>query len=165
MSILRGSIDGFVCWKGVKCSTWVSICRATTLRSFFDPCGNQNLKCVVDGNGMASREALTCLLVMALFGFWCIEQPSSSLLFRHPRMQWLCEKFHVQILAFAILAYWICMCNINKLELILGPRFTGAIFGCASTAARAQNVRRCGAIVRISSTFGRGSLLRKYVKI
>ena len=91
-SILKGSTQGFACWKGVKCSTWVSICRATTLRSFFNPCGLESLACVRQGNLMAAREALSCLLVHCLMGVFVIEQPSTSLLFRHPRLQWLCDR-------------------------------------------------------------------------
>ena len=102
VSILRGSTEGFACWKGVKCASWVSICRATTLRSFFAPCGDESSKFVMEGNGMAAREALLCLLVAALFGSWCIEQPSSSLLFRHPRMQWLCQQMTVEPLVLRV---------------------------------------------------------------
>ena len=90
VSILRGSKEGFVNWQGIQCSTWVSISRPTTLRSFFAPLGNRELQCVENGNCMAARLALVCLLVMALSGRFVVEQPGSSLLWRHPRLQWLC---------------------------------------------------------------------------
>ena len=32
------------------------------------------------------------ILIVALGGNWVVEQPKSSLLFRHERMQWLCTK-------------------------------------------------------------------------
>lgn len=91
VSVLRGEANGhFVKWSGLKCSTWVSISRPSTGRSFFAPEGNQERKCVAEGNQMAARCALVCALVFALYGTFVVEQPSSSLLFRHPRMQWLC---------------------------------------------------------------------------
>lgn len=95
VSVLRGDADGFCNWSGIKCSTWVSISRATTLRSFFDPEGNRDLECVVQANVMAARTALILLLVATLSGVFVVEQPSSSLLFRHPRLQWLCSILRV----------------------------------------------------------------------
>ena len=97
MSVLRGDEDGqFVKWSGIKCSTWVSISRPTTKRSFFCPLGNEALECVAQANIMASRLALVCCLVCALSATWVVEQPSSSLLFRHPRMQWVCDVCKVE---------------------------------------------------------------------
>ena len=98
VSILRGDEEGFVNWQGIKCSTWVSISRPTTLRSFFAPLGNLNLKCVREANEMVSRCALICCLVLALHQTFIIEQPHSSLLMRHPRMQWLCKLTRVSSL-------------------------------------------------------------------
>ena len=90
VSVLRGSEDGFINWHGIKCSTWVSISRPTTLRSFLDPLGNRELPCVEESNVMASRLALILVLVLALSGTFIVEQPGSSLLWRHPRLQWVC---------------------------------------------------------------------------
>ena len=39
---------------------------------------------------MASRLALILVLVLALSGTFIVEQPGSSLLWRHPRLQWVC---------------------------------------------------------------------------
>lgn len=102
VSVLRGAPDGFVKWSGIQCSSWVSISRGTTLRSFFAPLGNQDVKCVADGNVMTSRSCLVCLLVMALGGYWVLEQPASSLMFRHPRMQQLCQLAKVRILIYVL---------------------------------------------------------------
>ena len=52
---------------------------------------NVGLACVREANLMACRAALLCCLVLVLNGTFIIEQPSSSLLFRHPRLQWLCS--------------------------------------------------------------------------
>ena len=90
VSVLRGDENGFCNWSGIKCATWVAISRPTTLRSFFSPLGNRELLCVEEGNQMAARTALLLLLVGVLSGVFVVEQPSSSLLFRHPRLQWVC---------------------------------------------------------------------------
>lgn len=73
----------------------MAISRATTLRSFLWPQGRQDLECVAQGNCMAARAALICCLVTVLGGVWVVEQPSTSLLFRHPRLQWLCKLMPV----------------------------------------------------------------------
>ena len=39
---------------------------------------------------MASLTALAILLARALGGDFVVEQPGSSLLWRHPRLQWVC---------------------------------------------------------------------------
>ena len=64
-SILRGRADGrFVVWKGVKCSTWVSISRPSCGRSWLDPLG-YDLPCVHAGNTMVSRTAIV------IYGMCC----------------------------------------------------------------------------------------------
>ena len=91
VSILRGDVEGFCNRQGIKCSPWVALSRPTTLRSFFNPLGNQNLSSVEEldqGNLQASRMALVRCLVLALGEVFVVEQPSSSLLWRHPRLQW-----------------------------------------------------------------------------
>jgi hypothetical protein len=58
VSVMRGDSEkGFVDWMGVLCSSWVSICRATSQRSYLDPLGNESLQFVASGNKMASRLA------------------------------------------------------------------------------------------------------------
>lgn len=98
VSILRGDSYGFCNWQGIKCSTWVSISRPTTLRSFFDPLGRQDLPSVAEGNTMVSRSALVICLVLALYGTFVVEQPATSILWRHPRMQWICSITAVRVL-------------------------------------------------------------------
>ena len=90
--VLRCSETGFMVWLGVLCATWVSICRGTTMRAFLRPLGREELRCVQEGNQMGAVTALVCLLIFALSGDFCVEQPCSSLLFRHPRLQWLCSR-------------------------------------------------------------------------
>lgn len=115
VSVLRGDVDGFCNWQGIKCSTWVAISRATTLRSFFCPLGNEALQCVREGNLMASRLSLILLLVVVLGGKFVVEQPASSLLWRHPRLQWLCQLVPVRGLSSS--------CILDQFKLSLPSRF------------------------------------------
>ena len=62
------------------------------MRAFLRPLGREELRCVQEGNQMGAVTALVCLLIFALSGDFCVEQPCSSLLFRHPRLQWLCSR-------------------------------------------------------------------------
>lgn len=55
VSKLRGKEGDFVNWLGVKCSSWVSICRGTSHRSIVNPLGNEDAEFVQEGNMMASR--------------------------------------------------------------------------------------------------------------
>ena len=97
VSVLRCSEEGFICWMGVLCATWVAISRPTTMRSFFRPLGREDLRCVAEGNAMGSITALICLLIVALGGDFCVEQPGSSMLWQHPRLQYICTKIEAGI--------------------------------------------------------------------
>ena len=48
---------------------------------------------VLSASLLLLRVALLVLLITGLGGNWVIEQPRSSLLFQHDRMQWLCQRF------------------------------------------------------------------------
>ena len=106
--ILLQAKPEFVMMLGVPCSTWVAMSRASTKRHFFVPLGDTTRPVVDDANTLMARpdlqvhscmRAYTCNIlhadrvVLALYlcvarGLvWCIEQPRSSLLFKHPRMQ------------------------------------------------------------------------------
>lgn len=61
------------------------------MRSFFNPLGHVGYRSVAEGNQMASCTALAILLSRALGGDFVVEQPGSSLLWRHPRLQWVCS--------------------------------------------------------------------------
>ena len=116
-----GKPQGFLAWFGILCSSWIATSRGTTHRSYVCPHGYIEYRSVSEGNVMAARFfvcktfitcreglqgilrlagktwlrlrcARMCLLVVALGGNFVVEQPKSSLLFRHERMQWLCTK-------------------------------------------------------------------------
>lgn len=73
------------------CSTWVWICRSSTLRSPQNPLGNTSSPAVAEANAMVSRMALLICFLSARFIGWVLEQPASSLMIRHPRMQMIKE--------------------------------------------------------------------------
>ena len=41
VSILKGAEEGFTLWQGMLCSSWVAMCRGTTMRSWLHPLGLQ----------------------------------------------------------------------------------------------------------------------------
>ena len=86
--IMRLKVGGLL-WSGTPCSTWVWIARSSTGRSRGNPLGRADQPCVSDANITASRVALLVLLAVARGCCWAIEQPGSSLLPEHPRMQML----------------------------------------------------------------------------
>ena len=57
MSVLKGAENGFTLWQAMQCSSWVSIARGTTMRSYLNPLGNESLESVTKGNSMLSRTA------------------------------------------------------------------------------------------------------------
>ena len=75
-------------------------------------CAIRTWNATVCGNMMTSRSCLICYLVLALAGYWVIEQPSSSLLFRHLRMQQLCGQMKV---GFSISVVSVVACCIHSL--------------------------------------------------
>lgn len=72
---------------GVPCSSWVLLSRATTARTWLAPLGDCSVKSVADGNLLAARMCILIYIILAHQGHFTIEQPSTSLLFRHPRFQ------------------------------------------------------------------------------
>jgi hypothetical protein len=67
------------------CSSWVMINRSTSGRSPYWPLGDTSHQYVRDANTMVSRTVLLALFGLALGFDWALEQPSSSLMFFHPR--------------------------------------------------------------------------------
>ena len=86
----RGDVEGFCNRQGIKCSPWVALSRPRTpvlLQSARKP-ELEQCEELDQGNLQASRMALVRCLVLALGEVFVVEQPSSSLLWRHPRLQW-----------------------------------------------------------------------------
>jgi len=85
---LRLKVGGIL-WCGVPCSTWVFMSRGSTGRSAGAPLGRETSPAVVAANILASRVVVCILVAVARGAMWCVEQPSSSLLERHPRFRLL----------------------------------------------------------------------------
>ena len=60
--------------------------------SRWTPEGDPAVPCVAAGNLMLSRCVLLAHIASALNISWVIEQPSSSIMLHHSRMQWLVER-------------------------------------------------------------------------
>ena len=55
LACLGGKLGSHFVWFGVVCSSWVSISRATTGRTYVNPGGFPWVRCVQDGNTFAAR--------------------------------------------------------------------------------------------------------------
>ena len=69
------------------CSTWIWVCRGSTRRSQEEPLGAEpRSQCVTDANWMVARVTMIWMLIVASGGFFLLEQPGSSLMCLHPRV-------------------------------------------------------------------------------
>ncbi|CAL1129927.1 unnamed protein product [Cladocopium goreaui] len=69
------------------CSTFVFMSRGSTLRSRTRPLGRSDSQAVRDGNVLAARAFILCLVCAAKFVWWLLEQPGSSCMELHPLFQ------------------------------------------------------------------------------
>jgi hypothetical protein len=83
---------GGLCWCAPVCSSWVFMSQGSTMRSRARPMGDPNAQSVQAGNLMVSRLALLLYVLSWKQVWWVIEQPNSSLLIYHDRIQELLEK-------------------------------------------------------------------------
>ena len=84
----------------IKCSSFVRINFGTSGRTKGRPLGNECHPSVQEANMMASRMCLLIVLLNALGAWVTIEQPSSSTLEWHPRVQLLMGFMHLYKLQF-----------------------------------------------------------------
>jgi hypothetical protein len=84
--VMRLKIGGLL-WGGVPCSSWVFLNRGTSGRSRDKPLGNDWQASVRSSNLIVTRFVLLCLLAVARGAVWLAEQPMSSLMLHHPRLQ------------------------------------------------------------------------------
>ena len=76
------------------CSTWIWLSRSSTLRSDAQPLGLvPRSETVNQANEQVSLMALYIWIIHAAGGSWVLEQPASSLMIEHPRMQQLKAYF------------------------------------------------------------------------
>ena len=83
--VCRVRSGGFV-WFGIVCSTWVFMSRSSTGRDLNHPLGRAT-SLVTAANVMTSRVLLLFWLAAARGCFVILEQPSTSLMYMHPRFQ------------------------------------------------------------------------------
>jgi len=93
---------GSGCHHAPVCSSWVWVSRGSTGRSSGTPLGNQQYQSVRDANVMTARVMILCLLAAAKGCWFTIEQPSSSLMERHPTFQRLLTLLNVRRLSMAM---------------------------------------------------------------
>ena len=89
-----------VCWLGTVCSTWVFMSRNSTMRTHLNPQGDISRTCVRNGNRQASRSALLIAICYSRLLGYVLEQPGSSMIWRHPSMA------HAQATAVKLGARW-----------------------------------------------------------
>ena len=77
--LLQCRQDAAVTWATV-CSSWIWVCRDTTMRSLAMPMGNPRVKSVYEGNLMAARVALGLALAICVFLQPLHEAPLSSVI-------------------------------------------------------------------------------------
>ena len=77
---------------GIVCSSWVWMSRASTGRSSSDPMGDNSSAVVRHANCMVARCCIIIYLAAARLVTTMVEQPASSLMEKHDRMQTLMSK-------------------------------------------------------------------------
>ena len=83
-------------WLGTVCSTWIFMSRNSTMRTESNARGDVGRRCVQHGNRQAARSALILAWCYSRMCGFVLEQPGSSILWRHPAM------LHVQKVALAL---------------------------------------------------------------
>lgn len=104
-AILSSREGAFLIHFGVVCSTWVAISQGSCRRSFWAPLGDTELPTVVNANEMVGKMCCLLLVIQACGGTFTVEQPRSSLLYRHPAFQAVCERMRMWRCLGALVAY------------------------------------------------------------
>jgi hypothetical protein len=86
---------GGFCMLAPVCSTWVFMNRGTSGRSRACPLGRKGVKSVAEANEMVARVVLLLYIFQAKNVFWLLEQPASSVMQFHPRLQQFMGEFHI----------------------------------------------------------------------
>jgi hypothetical protein len=80
-------VPGGLLWAAPVCSSWVFMSRGSTGRTSVLPLGAATSTSAKQGNLLASRCAALAALAAGINVTWAFEQPMTSLMPRHPRMQ------------------------------------------------------------------------------
>ena len=84
-------VGGGQCTAAPVCSSFVWLCRSSTMRSLSRPLGNDDCRAVAVGNEIVSKLVLLITMLLAKNVFFILEQPTDSIMQSHPRIQWLCS--------------------------------------------------------------------------
>ena len=77
---------------GTVCSSWVWVCRSTSGRTPLRPLGDSGCHSVAQGNLMVARMMFLYMIIAAKKICFILEQPSSSMMNRHPKVA--ARNFH-----------------------------------------------------------------------
>lgn len=122
------------------CSSFVWINRSTSGRSVSLPLGNTELQHVQVGNLLAARTALLAWLVSWRHGWWIIEQPSSSVMIDHPRMQQLVS--HHTVYKHVVCMAWYGGTSMKRTHLYSNAMFLAEMDRKSDTVPRNPHVVR-----------------------
>jgi hypothetical protein len=87
-AVLRLRVNSLL-FLGIPCSSWVWMNRGTSKRSKSNPLGDSSVPSVDTTNRLTSRCVLLIMTAIARGATWLLEQPASSLLPHHPRVEQL----------------------------------------------------------------------------
>ena len=89
---LRSLAIGALAWLALPCSSWVFLSRGSTKRSRLRPKGKRFFKKVRLANKIARRVVYLCHYIEKKGGYWCIENPTSSIIHMYPPMRELLDR-------------------------------------------------------------------------
>lgn len=97
LTTLQQLHPGAIFWSAPPCSTWVWVSRSSTKRSREDVLGNESSEYIKSQNHLVTRLVYLLALADRLGVYWIIEQPQSSLMFRHPVMERFLKRPHRRV--------------------------------------------------------------------
>ena len=95
MAILQGLrclAIGALAWLAVPCSSWIFLSRGSSKRTRLRPKGKRTFKKVSLANKVARRVVYLCHYIEKKGAFWCIENPTSSIINQYPPMRELLDR-------------------------------------------------------------------------
>ena len=90
---------------GTVCSSWIWIVRSVTHRSAAEPLGDRGHAFTEHGNVMVARVAILMLIGWSKGALLLLEQPSSSLMILHPRMQQVAQVAKAKLISTCMLPF------------------------------------------------------------
>ena len=134
-----------ILWLGTVCSTWIFLSRDSTMRTDTDARGDVSRRCVRAGNKQAARSALILVIAFARKLAFVLEQPGSSLLFKHPAMLFVGRRaVHLGFLWHIVETYmWHFQApHVKRTALLSNESFTHSLARPHPGSAANQNIQR-----------------------